>query len=277
MSIILKALKIGSEEDKSNADEKSVEGFFTGRSAPAEKKGLQILRGLKLKRVYILAGVFIMVMAFVVGVRIFTGSKQRVIPIETETVSHVSPSPSDTAAPGAAVQPPMAEAVVSAPVTDSAAGPHAYLANQGMDAFDAGNYDESITLFKNALEADPDNAMVHNSLGLAFLEKKLYSSAAGEFQKALEIDNGCSECFNNFGLLKSILGELVEAKSYFERAISLSGSYPDPYFNMGVMYEKSGDLGNAVKYYKQFLELYPEKNSDTYTMVKKRIAELAGE
>lgn len=279
MSIILKALKSNSEENKTNGATKPADGFFAGRDQLIEKKRsslfkfdtTNILNSFKTKRVYILAGLFVVVLGFWVGVRIFNGGGQKIVPLGMETVTQPVDQAPAVVTTDSAPAPAPDSAPVAAPQTS------ADQVNQGMDAFDAGNYDQSITLFKSALETDPNNALIHNSLGLALLEKKLYSNAADEFQKALELDSDCAECFNNLGLLKSILSQPVEAKTYFERAVAISSVYPDPYFNMGVMYEKVGDLGSATKYYKQFLELYPDKSGETYSMVKKRIAELTGQ
>ncbi|MFH1356646.1 MAG: tetratricopeptide repeat protein [bacterium] len=150
------------------------------------------------------------------------------------------------------------------------------LTQEAQEAFENKNYDESLALYKKALEQTPEDFNLHNNLGLLYLKKGLYSSASSSFQKALELNDSCAVCFNNFGLLKTHLGEKVEATKYFEKAIVSNTTYPDPYFNLAVLYEGSGDIGNAVNYYRQFVQLNPKKESDISLNVQSRIRILTG-
>lgn len=143
-------------------------------------------------------------------------------------------------------------------------------------AFARGDYDTSSQLLREILEKNPENAQLHNDLGLVLTKKGLYSNAEGHYEKALEIDDKCAECFNNFGYLKSILGQTVEAKKYLEQAIQLSSSYPDPYFNLAVLYEKEGDVGNAVKHYQQFVASTLDKEGELTRKVEQHLSQLTG-
>lgn len=124
-------------------------------------------------------------------------------------------------------------------------------------AFTAGDYERSITLYREVLASHPNDAVLHNDLGMVFLKQELYSAAEAEFNQSLELDQGCAECLNNLGYLKTLLGDMVEAETYLKKATQLKSPYPDPFFNLGVLYEKGGDIGNAVKAYRQYLVLLP--------------------
>lgn len=274
MSIILKALKrhkeIGAEPIEPRSGENNIlsdeEGFFRGKESFVRKSGMTLelfnKEFLKANKVYLLSGVFIFVIAFSTTMYFITGK-------EIEKV----PPPPELTAPDVKVETSAAaQADETQETTDNAA-----LINRAYAAYEKGDYNESIRLLRVAIANDQENAALRNSLGLAYMKKKLYSSAADEYKKATELNEECAECFNNFGYLKSVLGESVEAKEYLERAIALSPDYAEPHFNLGVLYEKEGDIGHAIEFYTKFIRLYPDKTNDIVSKVTKRISELSGQ
>lgn len=137
--------------------------------------------------------------------------------------------------------------------------------------FNEGRFEESLQLYVTALQQDPNNAFLHNNVGLIFLKQELYLNSANHFKRAIEIDSKCAECFNNFGFLETLRSNFIEAEKYFRNAISLNKEYPDPYFNLGVLYEQSGDIQEAVISYQGFLQRFPDVNSRLFSDVKKHI------
>jgi Tfp pilus assembly protein PilF len=269
MSVILKALKSSETESKVQNNGFSIdsipegEGFFKGRQAFIKKKKMPVNLSMDLKpnkRAYVLAAVFILLVILSLTLKWVSSSRMTAVSEDTKVVD-VQPGGADT---GAGTDDDQQAKAVSEGVV-----------MQASQAFNSGDYDASIRLFKEAISIDQNNSKLHNNLGLAFTKKELYASAEDEFKTALELDTSCSECFNNLGMLKSVLGESIEAKKYLEKAISLASSYPDPYFNLAVLSEKEGDYSNAVKYYRQFTSLYPDKNDVLVTKINRRIADLA--
>lgn len=266
MSIILNALKSSSAEQKTNEPvtppEKSANvNFFRGKDSFVLKKklfniDLSALNRLN-KRTLILLALFIVALFFSVTVWILRPAQ------DIATVAPEQTAPESATA--ATEQPSLQDESLSK------------LIAQGEEAFNKGDYDTSAALFKDALAKSPNDAMLHNNLGLVFLKKELFASASDEFQKALELDSNCSECFNNLGYLKSVLGDAAEAKKYLEKSISINPSYADPYFNLAVLCERSGDAGNATKNYRSFLDNYPDKASPIVSKVELKIKELAQE
>jgi len=286
MSVILKAIK-SVEKDKDTEPENEVaeaqdvqdttqesnenpnvpdqeEGFFTGSQSELiveEKKTTFNLNSIiRNKRVLILGGALVLILAFIITYKLFfrdTGVRK--IPHTVQIVKNDSSA-------GKTSNLDQKESPVNAKKS----------ADDAMAAYEQGDYDKSMKLFKAAISVSPDKASLHNSLGLVFVEKELFSSAEAEFQKALELDSNCSECFNNLGMLKSLLGETVEAQKYLEKAVALDLSYPEPYFNLAVLYEKNGDFGNAVQFYRRFVELYPDEDDGVISKVQKRIKLLQG-
>ncbi len=265
MSIILKALKkTENESGKENkVDQNLAQGFFLSKNS-GSSSGFFTAVLAKLNRKYLGLGlILIVVLGFsLILWHIFKSSAPKSVapPIAVE-----DDFSQEIAEKNSQVKPMAKTSIVGGSIIQ-----------QAKKAFEVGNLDRSADLYRQAIQKNPNDALLHNSLGLVYQEKGLYSNASTEFQKALELDDMCAPCFNNFGLLKSSLGQALEAQKYFEQAININAAYPDPYFNLAVMHERAGDIGNAVKYYRQFINLYPDQQSDIVFKVNRRINVLTG-
>jgi tetratricopeptide (TPR) repeat protein len=136
--------------------------------------------------------------------------------------------------------------------------------------------DESLQLYQKAVGKNPDNARLHNDIGLIMTKKGLYADAEKQLLLAVSLAPDCAECQNNLGYLKTLVGQTIEAEQCFIRAINLNADYADPYFNLGVLYEKNGDIGNALSAYQEFTRHSPDKNSLMFLQVENRILLLMG-
>ena len=74
---------------------------------------------------------------------------------------------------------------------------------QGMEFVDNGNHQAAVTLFKNALEKDPNYIDARLQLGIAYLETGKYDKAENELEKALHNSRTIARQFSIY--LKSIL------------------------------------------------------------------------
>ena len=270
MSVILKALKNSSAESKP-ADEPSAEqpknetpkqapvfeegeGFFSAKPNYVQKSELpELIKKVPAIRgsVLVLSGILILAISFSVVWHYFKNRDSKITP--------------QAALPVAATVAPAEAVNVDA------------MAAEAKNLFDSGNLDGAQALYKKAIDAAPENALLHNGLGLVYLKKDLYANAQTEFESALAINDKCAECLNSLGMVKSLTDNSTEAKTYLEKAINIASDYPDPYFNLAVLNEKMGDFGNAVKNYRQFLLLYTNDNDGVKAKVKNRITLLTGD
>lgn len=256
MSVILNALRAQKEEggaEPSNAFQVDDSGSSSGGGDPGAKKRQIIL-------------------LIVLGAAIVLLIMLRVLRREEVPPPPVPRGPTTASAPVAPTSAvPAASAV--APVTTAVDNDLQVARSQ----YKSGQYDDSLKSFQKALDKDPNNASIHNDMGLALLKKELFASAEGRFAKALELDDQCAECYNNLGYLKTALEQPIEAEKYLQKSIALRPDYPDPYFNLGVMYEKNGDIGKAVSSYQSFLKKIPKADNDLAVKIKARIRDLNGE
>lgn len=89
-----------------------------------------------------------------------------------------------------------------------------------------------------ASELDPDNPVIRNILGIAYLEKEMIRPAISQFEKALSLDPNYVEVHNNLGTALLRDQRVNEAIKEFNIALK-SPMYPTPhfvYYNLGQAY-----------------------------------------
>ena len=92
---------------------------------------------------------------------------------------------------------------------------------EGLRALDAGHYDQSISLFQQAVRENisrEDNAFAYNGMGIAYERIKQKDNATRAFKNASRMDPGLVEPLYNLGVLQFASGKEAEAVVYFEKA-----------------------------------------------------------
>lgn len=140
-----------------------------------------------------------------------------------------------------------------------------YLLNLINISFTMGNLQDAEDFIKKAIEVTPDNAQLHDVLGLVYEHNKDYDSAIATIKKALEINPNFSEALSHLGRLYYNLGvekrtnlgsiedkdaydkEMVVVNSYFkesipyfEKALELNSKDKEAIFALRNMYYSLG-------------------------------------
>lgn len=100
------------------------------------------------------------------------------------------------------------------------------------------------------------NSVLHNSIGLRYLEERCYYAAVQEFKIAISLNpnsQSAAIAYNNLGKTYMLLGFAQQAQDCFERAIKLYGLNFEYYKNLAECY-------TALKINKKKIEEY--KNSE---------------
>lgn len=145
--------------------------------------------------------------------------------------------------------------------TDGGTGSHPNEAQSLIDAANAlrgrGRTQESVPLYRRALEIDPRSAEAHNNLGNAFLEMGQPAEAAGWYRRALALaaDNAQIHC--NLANALWRLGEVTQALSASQRAVALDPGLSAAHNCLGLMLASLGSREQAVVSYRRALELNP--------------------
>jgi len=129
-------------------------------------------------------------------------------------------------------------------------------------------YDDSIKAYKNALEIDPLNGSILNSLGVSYNEKGDFINALDSFKKAIKICPNQKYFFNNLGWAYCNLGEYDKAIKVCLKAIKIDPKYANPWNHMGYAFYKKGEVQSAISMIKTSLKLKPNYSRALYYLAK---------
>lgn len=97
------------------------------------------------------------------------------------------------------------------------------------------------------------NAVLHNSIGLRYLEEHCYYAAVQEFKISISLNPNSQSsaiAYNNLGRAYMELGFAEQAQDCFERAIKLYGLNFEYYKNLADCYTKLGLANKKLAEYK---------------------------
>jgi tetratricopeptide (TPR) repeat protein len=105
---------------------------------------------------------------------------------------------------------------------------------RGADQMEKKHYDQAISSFKKAIQADPNSAETYNLLGMAYRHKYnqvhikgLKNKEIAAFQKAVEVDPNNWVALINLGATYYYMGEKAKAAPLFKKALSLNPNHPE--------------------------------------------------
>jgi rhomboid protease GluP len=126
-----------------------------------------------------------------------------------------------------------------------------------------GLHDEALAAFKQTVEVSQDpgmRAMAHSNLGAIYLDKELYDEAITSFKKALENRPDHVLVRHNLGLAYMRIGLIDEAITEFEQTIEASDK-PElratAYYNIGLIYAKTQLYDKAIDSLEKSMRLQP--------------------
>jgi tetratricopeptide (TPR) repeat protein len=100
---------------------------------------------------------------------------------------------------------------------------------------------------------------VHScNLGVAWHEKRDYSSAIKYYKNAIRQHPEFAEAYNNLGVAYAKLGNYDKALECYQKAVSMNSNYMDCLLNMGIAFHKLGCFKEAVEFYEKAIEVEPE-------------------
>ncbi len=109
-----------------------------------------------------------------------------------------------------------------------------------------GQYDEAITEFTKALEANPRDSEAHNSRGSTYTLKGQYEQALDDFTKALELNPKYAKAYYNRALANYYKGQYDQAIADLSKAIELSPKDAEAYNNRGLAYDQKRDYAKGI-------------------------------
>jgi len=122
------------------------------------------------------------------------------------------------------------------------------------------NYQGAATELTEAAELDPENANIHNSLGLAYQGLGLPERSIPHYQKALQLKPNFPEYENNLGTAYAAAKQWDLAIRWFQKAADnyLYRTRHVAYENLGSAYHNKGEFRRAIENYKKAAEYYKD-------------------
>lgn len=130
----------------------------------------------------------------------------------------------------------------------------------GMAYLNEGKLQIAYVEFHKALQLDPHNKDVLNSLGIVYLQLDNADRAQELFTKAIAEDPGFSEAYTNLGLIYLRKRQWDPAIQSFNKAISNS-LYQNPekaYYYLGIANYRKGNMDNAAEAFRNALRRAPQ-------------------
>jgi tetratricopeptide (TPR) repeat protein len=126
------------------------------------------------------------------------------------------------------------------------------------------NVDNAVTVFRRALEKDPNFAAAYAGLGEAYWQKfellhdqRLVKQAVDSCHQANDKDSALSEAHICLGTVAQGTGRYEEAIAEFQKAAQSEPTRDDAAGGLGRAYESLNQLENAERSYKAAIELRP--------------------
>jgi type IV pilus assembly protein PilF len=132
--------------------------------------------------------------------------------------------------------------------------------NLGEAYMNQGQYTAALKELLDAEKKYPNDAMIQNALGLAYIAKERPDLAVDHFKKAIELQPDLSVAVNNLGNAYLRLNQWDDAIEQFQ-SVTNDLIYATPHFpltNLGFAYHNKGEFEKAEKYYQEALKLQPK-------------------
>jgi len=124
-----------------------------------------------------------------------------------------------------------------------------------------GKLDDFILHYESMLEKDPENPVLLNYLGNAYLDKGNLSKAEELYRKAIRIAPTFGNPHNNLATIYAFSGDFEKALGEYEKGLKYSDRKAPVFYNIGLCYMNMKDEESAKTYFAKALEIDP-KNSD---------------
>ena len=106
--------------------------------------------------------------------------------------------------------------------------------------------------------AEPENAWVWNSLGVAYGRLGHNQRAIEYYQKALGIDPEYAEAWYNLGLTYGKSGQYQRGIEYYQKALGIDPEYADAWLGLGIAYFVSGQNQRGIECFQKVLSIDPD-------------------
>jgi len=116
---------------------------------------------------------------------------------------------------------------------------------------------DALMALQKASELLPEDAELHNYLGIALQDRGQLASAESCYRRALLLQPQYAEAQDNLGSVLRELGRLSESVSSHRQALSINPGSPEVLNNLGLALQAQGELEAAEANYREALKFRP--------------------
>jgi tetratricopeptide (TPR) repeat protein len=124
----------------------------------------------------------------------------------------------------------------------------------------------AVVCYGKALAVDPDNALVHNNLGLALQQLGQVEEALRHHRRAIALKPDMAEAHAGLGNAHRILGRLEEAVGHYQNALSARPRDAAVHSDIAGVLNMLGRTDEAVRHYRSALSVQPDDANAHYNL-----------
>jgi tetratricopeptide (TPR) repeat protein len=120
---------------------------------------------------------------------------------------------------------------------------------QAEEALNSGNWQKAVTLYREALQANPDDALLNFKLSAALHGVGDTSGERAALEKAIQIDPDMAIAQNQLGYLDSRSGDSAAAEAHFRQAVRAAPAFMEAWINLAAtlgMESRFPEAENAI-------------------------------
>jgi tetratricopeptide (TPR) repeat protein len=125
----------------------------------------------------------------------------------------------------------------------------------GLEEANAGRYKKALEYYHISLKINPNNDQAYNNAGNVFLILGKYPYAYNYYQKAIMTNDKQAMAYYNLGVLMAVNNKNDQAVMLFKKTLSITPQYLDAYVSLGITLLKMGNIDEAIYYFHKVLSL----------------------
>jgi predicted O-linked N-acetylglucosamine transferase (SPINDLY family) len=121
----------------------------------------------------------------------------------------------------------------------------------------AGNLDEAVDRYRQALTIDGSLPQAHNNLGNALFQQGKRDQAAAHYRQALRLRPNYVQAHSNLGNALRLEGRMDIAESHCRQALRLRPDFVEAHINLGIILAEQKKLDLAITCFRRAVEIDP--------------------
>ena len=122
--------------------------------------------------------------------------------------------------------------------------------------------EQAISLFRKALQLDPQSVRAHFQLGLALTGQKNYAAAIESYQKAIALNPQFPDTFFNLGFIYAVSKDFAKAEEMYTQTVALHPDYLDEaLFNLALVQSKQNKKEQSLANLNRALAVNPKNQA----------------